>query len=379
MFHPNGQGIPLHNRPGLLAWRAAGGLSIESKPIEKLHADKRAKWTLALLILAAGLFVTFLLCICLGTVYIPPGRVLDILIGNTEGIPPAEVNIIQQVRLPRILLAGVVGACLSIAGVALQGLFKNPMASPSVIGISQGAAFGASLTIVLGFTLAEGDFAIPVAAFIFAMITLFLVYMLGKVEGALPTTTLLLAGIAVGAFFSAMVSLLQILAAQGSTGTMERVVFWMMGSLSFANWDQFWIVLAFLIPGFALLFLFSRDLNAMIVGETHATSLGVDPKTTTKIMLLGSALVTGAAVAFTGVIAFVGLIVPHIMRMMIGPDNRILFPASVLAGAIFLIATDTVARTIMAPQELPVGIITALMGAPFFLYLLRRKREATEW
>jgi iron complex transport system permease protein len=352
---------------------------MEKKPIEQLHAEKLAKWTLAILVLVGALFVTIVLCICLGTVYIPPDRVLAILAGNTEGIPPAEVSIIQQVRLPRIMLAGVVGACLSIAGVALQGIFKNPMASPSVIGISQGAAFGASLTIVLGFTIAEGDFAIPVSAFVFAMFTLFLVYMLGKVEGALPTTTLLLAGIAVGAFFSAMVSLLQILAAQGSTGTMERVVFWMMGSLNSANWSQFWIVLAFLVPGFLLLFAFSRDLNAMIVGETHATSLGVDPKNTTKIMLFGAALVTGAAVAFTGVIAFVGLIVPHIMRMLIGPDNRILFPASLFAGAIFLIATDTVARTIMAPQELPVGIITALMGAPFFLYLLRRKREATEW
>ena len=352
---------------------------MEEKSIEKLHAAKLGKWTLAIVLLVVALFATIIICICLGTVYIPPGRVLSILIGNTEGIPPTEVVIIQQVRLPRILMAGVVGACLSIAGVALQGIFKNPMASPSVIGISQGAAFGASLTIVLGFTLAQGDFAIPVSAFLFAMLTLFLVYMLGKVEGALPTTTLLLAGIAVGAFFSALVSLLQILAAQGSTGTMERVVFWMMGSLAMANWSQFWIVLAFLVPGFLLLFAFSRDLNAMIVGETHATSLGVDPKTTTKIMLFGSALVTGAAVAFTGVIAFVGLIVPHIMRMLIGPDNRILFPASLFAGAIFLILTDTVARTIMAPQELPVGIITALMGGPFFLYLLRRKREATEW
>jgi iron complex transport system permease protein len=352
---------------------------MKAKSIEQLHAEKLGRWTLSLIVLIVALFITIILCICLGTVYIPPDRVLAILTGNTAGIPAYEVNIIQQVRLPRILLAGVVGACLSIAGTALQGIFKNPMASPSVIGISQGAAFGASLTIVLGFTVIAGDFAIPVSAFLFAMLTLFLVYMLGKVEGALPTTTLLLAGIAVGAFFSALVSLMQILAAQGSTGTMERVVFWMMGSLSLANWSQFWIVLAFLIPGFILLFAFSRDLNAMIVGETHATSLGVDPKTTTKIMLSGAALVTGAAVAFTGVIAFVGLIVPHIMRMLIGPDNRILFPASLLGGAIFLILTDTVARTVMAPQELPVGIITALMGGPFFLYLLRRKREATEW
>ncbi|HUL38857.1 MAG TPA: iron chelate uptake ABC transporter family permease subunit [Methanomassiliicoccales archaeon] len=352
---------------------------MESKSIEQLHAEKMARWALALIILVVALFVTSIVCLCLGTIYIPPGKVLAILIGNTEGASPAEVNIIQQVREPRIVMAGLVGACLSIAGTALQGIFKNPMASPSVIGISQGAAFGASLMIVLGFTLVAGNFAIPVSAFVFAMVTLLLVYMLGRVEGALPTTTLLLAGIAVGAFFSAMVSLLQILAAQGSTGTMERVVFWLMGSLNTANWTQTWIVLAFLIPGFILLFAFSRDLNAMIVGETHATSLGVDPKNTVKIMLFGSALVTGAAVAFTGVIAFVGLIVPHIMRMIIGPDNRILFPASLLAGAIFLIATDTVARTIMAPQELPVGVITSLMGAPFFLYLLRRRKEATEW
>ncbi|MCU0861195.1 MAG: iron ABC transporter permease [Methanomassiliicoccales archaeon] len=347
--------------------------------ITDMHSRRMARWTLALIALVLGLFGSIVICLCFGTVYISPQRVFEILFGLSTDATSTEIIIIQQVRLPRIMLAGVVGACLSIAGVALQGIFKNPMASPSVIGISQGAAFGASLTLVFGFSLASGDFAIPAMAFLFAMITLVIVYMLGRVEGYIPTTTLLLAGIAVGAFFSAMTSLLQILAAQGSTETMSQVVFWLMGGLNRANWDQFWIVLAFLIPGFILLFAFSRDLNAMIVGEAHATSLGVDPKTTTKIMLAGSALVTGAAVAFTGIIAFVGLMVPHIMRMVIGPDNRILFPASLLAGAIFLIVTDTVARTIMAPQELPVGIITAILGGPFFLYLLRRKKEATEW
>jgi len=354
-------------------------LKMENKDIAQLHSRKLAKWSLALIVLVALLFASIIICLCFGTAYIEPGKVIAILFGNTAGATDSEIAIIQNVRLPRILLAGVVGACLSIAGVALQGIFKNPMASPSVIGISQGAAFGASLVLVFGFSIVSGDLAIPVMAFLFAMLTLFIVYMLGRVEGYLPTTTLLLAGIAVGAFFSALVSLLQILAAGGSTDTMAQVVFWLMGGLNHANWDQFWVVLMFLIPGFLVLFAFSRDLNAMIVGETHATSLGVDPKTTTKIMFAGAALVTGAAVAFTGIIAFVGLIVPHIMRMVIGPDNRILFPASLLGGAIFLIVTDTVARTIMSPQELPVGIITALLGGPFFLYLLRRKREATEW
>lgn len=351
----------------------------ESQDLFELHRGRIARWSLAIILLSLALFIAIIIGLCVGTVNISYEKALGILLGFKTDATSIEITIIQKVRLPRIMLAGVVGSCLSIAGVALQGIFKNPMASPSVIGISQGAAFGASITLVFGFSLASGDLAIPVTAFLLAMITLFIVYMLGRVDGYLPTTTLLLAGIAVGAFFSALTSLLQILAAQGSTETMSQVVFWLMGGLNRANWDQFWIVFAFLIPGFLLLMLFSRDLNAVIVGEAHATSLGVDPKTTTKVMLIGSALVTGAAVAFTGIIAFVGLIVPHIMRMVIGPDNRILFPASLLGGAIFLIITDTVARTVMAPQELPVGIITAIMGGPFFLYLLRRKREATEW
>ena len=352
-------------------------MNMTNEDIGKLHAAKLARWTLILIILGLALFASIVLTLCIGSVYIPPAKVFSILFGGVSSTDP-DNTIIMNIRLPRILLGALVGASLSVAGVAMQGIFKNPMASPSVIGISQGAAFGAALVIVFGISFTSGSLAIPSMAFVFALGTMFLVYVLSKVEGYVPTTTLLLAGIAVGAFFSALVALLQFVVSTIQGRPMDSVVFWLMGGLNHANWEQVWIVLPFLLVGGLLMMFFARDLNAMILGESHASSLGVDPQRTIKVMLLGSSLVTAAAVAFAGIIAFVGLIIPHIMRMIIGPDNRVLFPAALLAGAIFMIWTDTVARAAF-PSEIPVGIITAILGGPFFLWLLRRKREATEW
>ena len=281
----------------------------------------------------------------------------------------------MNIRLPRVLLAATIGAALSVAGVAMQGVFRNPMASPSILGISSGAAFGASLAIVLGASFAAGEFAIPAMAFVFCVGTMLLVYAISRSGGYVPVETLLLAGIAVGAFFSALVSFMQFLAGD----KLEGLVFWLMGGLGKADWDQLWIALPLIAIGSFAIWYYSRELNALTIGEDHATSLGVDTQRVMLTMIVITSIVVAAAVSFSGVIGFVGLVVPHIIRILVGPDHRILVPASVLAGGCLLVITDALARTLMAPTEIPVGIITAMLGAPFFVYLLRRRKHMMGW
>jgi len=280
-----------------------------------------------------------------------------------------------------LLLVNVVGEAMGQIGLsarlvpAMQGLFKNPMASPYILGLSSGGAFGASLAIVLGVSFATGLFAIPAMAFVFCFLTLFLVYSISKVRGRTPVETLLLSGIAVGAFFSALVSLMKYL----SGDELRSIVFWMMGGLWRADWTQVLVIIPFILVGSLMIFVLSRDLNIMMIGEDHAVNLGVNTQNVTKMVLVGSSLMTAAAVSVSGIIGFVGLIVPHILRIFVGPDHRIMLPTTLIVGAIFMIYMDTLARTVMAPEELPVGIITALLGAPFFIYLLRRRRRLTGW
>lgn len=348
---------------------------MEGQEIEKLHADKLASWTFLLIVLTVGLFLSIIVAVCIGVVYIPPGKVLDILFGKVTDPNDPDVNIIMSIRLPRVLLAATVGAALSVAGVAMQGVFRNPMASPSILGISSGAAFGASLAIVLGASFVSGQFAIPVMAFIFCVGTMLLVYGISRSGGYVPVETLLLAGIAVGAFFSALVSFMQFIAGD----KLEGLVFWLMGGLGRADWQQLWVALPLIALGSFMIMYYARELNALTIGEDHATSLGVDTQRVMLVMIVVTSIVVAAAVSFSGVIGFVGLIVPHIIRIIIGPDHRILIPASILGGASFLVITDTLARTLMAPSEIPVGIITAMLGAPFFIYLLRRRKHMMGW
>jgi iron complex transport system permease protein len=343
--------------------------------IEELHRDKLTLWSLVLVFLTLGLFISMVFSICIGAVNIPATKVLEILTGLYHGPQDSDYMIVVNVRLPRVLLAAVVGAGLSVAGVAMQGVFRNPMASPSVLGISSGAAFGASLAIVLGFSFLSGAFAIPAMAFIFCIATMFLVYGISRTGGIVPVETLLLAGIAVGALFSALVSFLQFIAGE----QLSAVVFWLMGGLSAATWQQLIVITPLIGFGAFAIAWFARDLNAMTIGEEHASSLGVDTQRLILYLTAATSLVVAAAVSVSGVIGFVGLIIPHILRLMVGPDHRILVPVSVLGGAIFLVLTDTFARTILAPSELPVGIVTAVLGAPFFLYLLRRRKHMMGW
>ncbi len=271
--------------------------------------------------------------------------------------------IITNIRLPRVLLGGFVGAALSTAGCAMQGLLKNPMADPYIIGMSSGAALGASLAFML-------LMPVQIVAFIMAIITIFIVYNISVIGGKVPVNTLLLAGIAVGSFLAAITSLIIFLAQSP-----HQIIFWLMGGLWTANWDKVKITAILVTIGIVMLYRYSWKLNVMLLGEEEAQNLGVNVEHVKKYILVFSALITAAAVSVSGIIGFVGLIIPHIMRILVGPDHRILFPASTLMGAIFLILTDTFARTIMDSVELPVGVVTAMFGAPFFIYLLRKRRD----
>jgi iron complex transport system permease protein len=252
----------------------------------------------------------------------------------------------------------------------MQGIFRNPMADPSIIGVSSGAAVGAVGFIVLGTTLPFG-LGLRGAAFVGALAAAFGVYLIATENGRTPVATLLLAGVAVQTFLGAIVSFLLLNAGE----SIRRALYWLMGHLKGAAWPEVWSSLALVAVPFALLMLYTRDLNVMLLGEEDAQSLGIEVKRTKRVLLALSALATAAGVAVAGIIGFVGLIVPHVMRLLVGPDHRILLPTSALAGASFLVATDTLARS--GSTELPVGIVTAALGAPFFLYLLR-KREAHE-
>jgi len=250
----------------------------------------------------------------------------------------------------------------------MQGIFRNPMASPYVTGISSGAVFGASLIIALDLSRA----LMTPAAFIFALSTSFLVYYLAKVKGKVPVGTLLLSGIAVSLFFSALITFTQYIAGERQ---LQEMMFWLMGGLWTSNWGKMAVSVPLIILGGGGILCYGRDLNILLSGEEQACSLGVNVDNVRKIILIFVSIATTGAVAFFGIIGFVGLIIPHIMRIFAGPDHRVLLPASFLGGAIFLLWMDTLARTIIRPSELPVGIITAMVGVPFFIFLLRKRKK----
>jgi len=287
-----------------------------------------------------------------------------------------DVIIVQKMNLPRVIMGCFVGAGLGIAGAVMQAVFRNPMASPYILGLSSGAALGAAIGMTVTIPFLPTMLLVPLLAFVTCMATLFLVYSISRVGGRVPTETLLLAGIAVGSFLTALVSLLTYLA----ENQMQGIIYWTMGNLTNATWDNILIVAPLMFAGCILMVTCSRDLNAMMLGDAHALDLGVEVSKVRIQLLVASALVTAAAVAFVGVIGFVGLVVPHILRIVMGPNNRVLLPASLLGGAAFLLMCDYISRVI-APSIgiLPIGIITSLIGAPYFIYLLRRRRSEVGW
>ncbi|WP_207588799.1 vitamin B12 ABC transporter permease BtuC [Halomontanus rarus] len=276
-------------------------------------------------------------------------------------------TIVGDIRLPRIALAATVGFGLAAAGTVMQGFFRNPLADPSIIGVSSGAAVGAVATIAFPALIPIG---LRPAAFVGAVLTAFLVYAIATEGGRTPVATLLLAGVAVQAFLGAMISYMLVHSGEG----LRQAVVWLMGHLSNSTWNDVGLSLPFVLAGVLVLGAFTREMNVLLLGEEDAHHLGVDVERTKFLLLALASVVTAAGVAVAGVIGFVGLVVPHIMRLIVGPDHRILLPTSALAGASFLVVTDTVARAELYGMPIvPVGIITAALGAPFFLFLLKRQ------
>jgi len=327
-------------------------------------------WSLGLLGLLAAVVVA---SAATGSVHLGYATVakvvLDALPGFSFDVPASARTIVVDLRLPRIAVAAIVGFALASAGTVMQGFFRNPMADPSIVGVSSGAAVGAVAVIAFPATV---PFGLPLAAFVGAVLSAFAVYLLATERGRTPVATLLLAGVAVQTFLGAVVSFVLVESGQ----SLREAVYWLMGSLQAASWHQAAVAGPVALVGFLVLYVFARDLNVLLLGEEEAHALGVEVEWTKRILLAVASVVTGAAVAVAGVIGFVGLIVPHVMRLLVGPDHRILLPTSALAGAVFLVATDTIARSWSA-ELLPVGVVTAFLGAPFFLYLLRKREVHT--
>ncbi len=326
--------------------------------------------------LAGLLLLTGVAAVAVGSVPIGPRTVVGVFL-HRAGLPvavtwPPEIAaIVLTLRLPRVILAGLVGLALAGAGTVFQGLFRNPLADPYIIGVSAGAALGATLSIVRGFSAGiAGLGAVSVAAFLGALAVSFGVYRLARRDGDVPMEDLLLAGIAVGASLSAIISMLQLAGGE----SLQRVIFWVMGGFAGRTWGHILMVAPYAVGGLVLAWLYGRELNVLQVGEEGALQLGVDVPRVKRILLACGSLMAAAAVATSGLIGFVGLVVPHLMRLIVGPDHRILLPAAALAGAVALVGADLLARTVIAPAEIPVGVVTALFGAPFFLYLLLRGR-----
>lgn len=336
-----------------------------------MPSKRHLKWRTTIVYLTLLLFLSIILTLAIGPAYISPSEILRVLcfkIGFRSSPPNiVYVNIIFQLRLPRILVGMLVGASLSVSGMVMQGLFRNPMASPYVIGVSSGAALGAAVAMNM-LPPIVGVYTTPIVAFLGGLFTLILVYNIARVEGRLRTDTLLLAGIAVSYFFSAIISALVWIVAQQR----HQIALWLMGGLWGADWIKVDVIAPITFIGLAITYMFAKDLNAMLLGEETAQSLGVNVEFTKKMLLVTSALMISASVSFTGMIGFVGLLVPHVMRLLVGPDHRILIPSSALAGGIFLAWSDALARVLM---EVPVGVITALSGVPFFIYLLKKRRS----
>jgi iron complex transport system permease protein len=324
------------------------------------------KPALRLALLAAAVILALLVGVRMGAV---PLGVREVAAGIRGIGDPTDVAIVRRLRLPRAVLAALVGGALAASGATFQALLRNPLAEPYILGVSGGAAVGAVGAIVLTGAPASGP-VVAVSAFAGAILAILLVFRVAASVGkALDTRILLLAGVVVGAFFNACILLALTFA---DTEDFRSALFWMMGSFSGATWRGIGTLAAAMVPAILLLFALARSLDLLAVGEETAAFLGVRTERTKLLAYATASLLAGAAVAVSGVIGFVGLVVPHVVRMLWGGDHRFLLPASVLLGATFTVLADTLARTAAAPTELPIGVVTAFVGVPFFVYLLRR-------
>jgi len=341
------------------------------------YGIKRKSNLIKIVLLIIALIGFALFSVTQGSVKIPISNVVSIIFSSDtiETIKPAHTFIVENVRLPRILLSASVGGMLAVIGTVFQALFKNPMADPYVMGVSSGAAFGATLGIVFGLGVSfTGLSLVSMMAFVGAMITMLVVYTLASVGGKISTTGILLAGIVVNALLSSLISFIMII----YHNEIDRIVTWTMGSFNAASWDHLKLIVLPMIIGVAYMISLSRELNTLNLSEEDAKNMGVNVERVKKTALVIASMLAAFSVSVSGIIGFVGLIVPHFFRMIFGSDHRILLPVSFIGGALFMLICDTLARSVLPNMEIPVGIITSIIGGPFFLMLLQKHKKKME-
>lgn len=362
-------------------------LATQKTQLKQIRGGVQALPTpLLLFILSAALLVVILFAVSFGSTSIPVSTIAQILLNGT-GIfhfarhwdPSAEV-IVWQIRMPGVIGAALVGCALAVAGVLFQGMLRNPLADPFLIGTSSGAALGAAIAFVLPFDTIYGLFfpLVPLLAFVGAVLTVILVYAIARVGGQTPVVTLLLAGVVVNAVLIAFQTLILTLSPHAQFG-LQALFNWLSGGIAVTNWSPVVVVGSIIVVGIICSFALSNVLDAFGLGEEVAAHLGLHVERYKLLIVVVGSLLTAAAVSISGLIGFVGLVTPHAMRLILGPRHRLLLPTSALGGAIFLTLADLLARVVIAPAVLPVGVFTALVGAPFFLYLLRGSKRAYRW
>jgi len=340
-----------------------------------------AVWVMALL--AVFMIVVAIVALFIGSAGADVSGVVLVRMGLAESatVRPVDYVIVEDIRLPRMVMGMLIGAALAVSGAVMQGLFRNPLADPGIVGVSAGAALGAISVIVLGgtflsdFTAVVGAFALPVAAFLGALCVTSILYVVATRKGRTSVATMLLAGIAIGAFAMALTGLFTFVA---DDMQLRELTFWGMGSLAGATWLKISTAGPIMLLALVASPFLARSLNALALGESAAMHMGIPIQKMKNIAIVTVAAATGAAVAVSGGIGFVGIVVPHMLRLAIGPDHRYLLPCSALLGASFLVFADCISRTIVAPADLPIGIVTATIGAPFFLWILLRRRGVVD-
>lgn len=339
--------------------------------LNAVSSNKHGAWAIPLL--AVALVVVTLAALAIGAFPVSIGEIWSSITHGITGQPQPDTagSVLWDIRMPRVLLAVVVGACLASAGAIMQGIFANPLAEPAIVGVSSGAAVAAVVAIFLGLT-ALGTWMLPAAAFVGGLLVTFLVYSLSRVNGRSEVLTLVLVGIAVNAFAGALIGLVMSIS---NDAQLRSITFWNLGSLSTATWGSVLSVLPFAILGIIAMPWLAHRLDLLALGERAAAHLGVDVESFRRWSIVLVAMLTAAAVAVSGIIAFVGLVVPHTARLIVGPGHKLLLPVSALTGATLLVLADVISRTAVEPREIPIGVLTALVGAPVFFYLLRREHK----
>lgn len=345
--------------------------------------DRSGLAILTIILLGVGLLIAAYASITIGAAHIKTFHVIGTWFGlvDVSDVSRRDIVVLQDIRLPRMFMGMLVGAALAVGGALMQGLFRNPLADPGLVGVSAGAGFGAVLAIVAAASMPpavrafSGYYTVAFSAFVFSWIATYLLYQIATRNGKTSVATMLLAGIAMAALTEASTGLFVFSA---DDQQLRDLTFWRLGSLAGATWTKLYVVAPIVLVALTSIFYLARGLNGLALGETAAQHMGLEVQNIKRLSILVVAIIVGTAVAATGSIGFVGIVVPHLLRLLIGPDNRYLLPASILLGAILLLIADIFSRIIVAPAELPIGIVTAIIGAPFFLWILLKRRGVVD-